>query len=146
MCRAFTMPLALVLLFAAAPGVAIAQTQAFVTLPELRNLVRPLLIFAPTRDDPQLEVQVRTLDQNLRQTRNLLLLPVGVPYQSDPPTPAMFTQSEARSLRRRFQVAPAEFAVILLDDQGAEIYRSHTPLSMPQLKKMIKALAHRIIQ
>lgn len=146
MSRAFTMKAALVLLLAVSPGRATPQTQAFVTLQELRNLVRPLLIFAPTRDDPELMAQVQILNQNLRQTRNLYLLPVGVPYQSDPPTDAKFTLAEARSLRRRFQVAPADFTVILLDDQGSEIYRSPRPLSMQELTKMIKALAHHIIR
>lgn len=146
MSRRFTFLSALALLLAVAPGLATPQTQAFVTLAELRNLVRPLLIFAPTRDDPQLEAQVHTLDENVRQTRDLYLLPVGVPFQSDPPTAAKFTEAEARSLRQQFQIAPTEFAVILLDDQGRELYRSAKPLSMTQLTKTIKALAHRIVQ
>lgn len=89
---------------------------------------------------------MRSLDENIRQTRNLSLLPVGVPYQSDPPTAAKFTQAEARILRQRFQVAPNEFAVILLDAQGDEIYRSPRSLSMPELTKMIKGLAHKIVR
>lgn len=132
-------------LLLAATGSAIPQTQAFVTLAELRNLVRPLLIFAPVPDDPQLELQISTLTEHARQTHDLSLLPIGVPYQNATPTPAKFTDHEAASLRRRFQVAPNDFTVILLDDQGSEIYRSPRPLSIRELAQLIKS-AHRIIQ
>lgn len=144
--RRFLPLAALVLLLVSAPGPATPQTQAFVTLAELRNLVRPLLIFAPTPGDPQLATQVRTLEDHLHQTRTLSILPVGVPLPNNPPTAAKFTDAEARSIRRRFEVAPTDFAVILLDQEGREIYRSPRPLSMPELARMIKGLAHPIVK
>lgn len=145
MSRRFAFLSALALLLVLAPGLATPQTQAFVTLAELRNLVRPLLIFAPTPDDPQLETQVRMLGENSREAHDLSLLPIDVPYQTPTITPAKFTDAEVASLRRRFQVAPNEFAVILLDDQLAELYRSSKPLSLQELAHMIKA-AHHIVQ
>lgn len=144
MSRAYSMLLAAVLLLAPT-GPATPQTQAFVTLAELRNLVRPLLIFAPAPGDPLLELQISMLNEHARETRALSLLPIGLPFQNATPTPAKFTDGEAASLRRRFQVAPGEFVVILLDDQGSEISRSPRPLSIRELAQMIKS-AHRIVQ
>jgi len=145
MSRRFIPLSALALLLVMAPGLAISQTQAFVTLPELRNLVRPLLIFAPSPNDPQFELQVRTLKEHSRQAHDLWLLPIGVPYDSPTPTPAKFTDSEARTLRQRFHVGPTQFAVILLDDQLDEMYRATTPLTMQELTRMVRA-THRIVQ
>ena len=145
MSRRFAFLSALALLLVTAPGPAISQSQAFVTLPELRNLVRPLLIFAPSPNDPQFETQVRTLEEHSRQARGLWLLPIGVPYHSPTPTPAKFTDSEARTLRSRYHVGPTQFAVILLDDQLDEMYRAARPLTMQELTRMVKA-AHRIVQ
>jgi hypothetical protein len=145
MSRRFAFLPALVLLLVLAPGLAIPQTQAFVTLAELRNLVRPLLIFAPKPDDPQLEIQLRTLEEHARQAHDLSLLPIDVPYDAPTTTPAKFTDAEATSLRRRFQITPTEFTVILLDDQLAEIHRSSKPLSIQELDHLVKT-THRIVQ
>jgi hypothetical protein len=143
MSRAFTMLLAAAFLVSA-PGHTTPQTQAIVTLPELRYLVRPLLIFAPKPDDPQLEIQIRTVEEHAVQAHDLLLLPIGLPYQNAPPTPAKFTDAEAESLRRRFSVAPTDFAVILLDKQGSMVSRSPKPLSIHELAQVIKETAEPI--
>jgi hypothetical protein len=110
------------------------QTQGFVTLAGLRGIACPLLIFAPKPDDPQLEIQLRTLEEHPAETHNLTLVPIGIPYQNPSPTAARLTATDAESLRRRFNVAPADFALILLGKDGIQLLRSTKPLSMHRLE------------
>ena len=47
-----------------------AQQVALVTLPQLKDRFRPLLVFAPRPDDPQLEIQLRTLEEHAAEAQD----------------------------------------------------------------------------
>jgi hypothetical protein len=114
-----------------------------VTLAALRDTARPLLIFAPRPDDPQLEIQLRRLnaDPAALAERNVVL--IAVPYQSPSTTPAMLSDSDATAARRRFNIAPPDFTVILLGKDGGEKLRSTAPIILEKLRDTIDAMPMR---
>jgi len=124
-----------------------AQTEApptgIVSLASLRNNARVLLIFASKPDDPQLEIQLRTLNEHASAAADRDLVAIALPYQNPSPTPASFTSSEAEAIRRRFNIAPGDFAVILLGRDGGEKLRSGKPLSIDKLNTAIDAMPMR---
>ena len=125
-----------------APGAAHTQT-GMTTLSALREQSRPLLIFAPKPDDPQLEIQLRTLNEHAAEAHDRNLVPVGLPYQSPSPTDVQFSSTESQDLRRRFGIAPGDFVVILIGKDGGEKLRSQKPLSMNHLSETIDAMPMR---
>lgn len=125
---------------------ALAQTTTptgVVSLATLRDHARPLLIFAPNPNDPQLQIQLRRLRDNAPAIANLNIVVIAVPYNSPSPTQAMFTDSGAEAARRRFNVAPADFAVILIGKDGGEKLRSTKPLSVEKLRDVLDAMPTR---
>ncbi len=120
-----------------------AQQIAMTTLAQLRNQYRPLLIFAPRPDDPQLEIQVRTLQEHAAEAQDRDLAVITLPYQSPSPSRLQLAPAEAESTRRRFRVAPGDFAVILLGKDGGEKLRSGKPISMRELAGTIDAMPMR---
>jgi hypothetical protein len=132
--------LALPLLAAAA---AAQTTTHVVSLAGLRGNSRILLIFAPGPNDPQLQIQLRRLNDNAAAVTDRDLVPVAVPYKSPSPTPAAFTDDEALAARRRFQVDPGNFTVILIGKDGGEKLRSGKPLSINQLLDAIDSMPMR---
>lgn len=113
-------------LFAQAP-------QGLITLSELRNVACPLLIFASKPDDARLEIQLRTLNEHSAEAADHAIVPVAIPFQNPSPTDAKLSPAESISLRRRYDVAPADFVVILLNRDGRQLVRSTKPLSMHRL-------------
>jgi hypothetical protein len=83
--------LALALPFVVASGIA-PRTQAIptgiVSLVGLRDNARPLLIFAPKPDDPQLEIQLRRTQQNATVLAERDVVVIAIPYNSPSTTPA----------------------------------------------------------
>ncbi len=131
----------LTLMSAAYPGH--GQTQGITTLDALRDRARPLLIFAAKPDDPQLEIQVRTLSEHAAEAHERDLVPVALPYNNPSPTPVQFSATDAEAVRRRFHVAPGDFAVILVGKDGGAKLRSAKPLSMKKLIETIDAMPMR---
>ena len=131
--------LPLPLVAALAQGV---DVQGITTLDALCARARPLLIFAPQPDDPQLEIQVRTLKQHAAEAANRDLVPIAIPFANPSPTDAYFSPQEAERLRRRFNIAPADFTVILIGKDGDEKLRSRKPLSITRLDRAIEHDTH----
>ena len=126
---------------AAADDVA-AQTGT-VSLATLRDNSRPLLIFAPSPADPQLEIQLRRLQAAAADVADRQIVPIAIPWQSPSTTPAQLTPTDALAARRRFHVAPADFTVILLGKDGGEKLRAHHPLTLQTLRSTIDAMPMR---
>ena len=121
-----------------------AQTPTgIVTLTELRNTSRPLLIFAPTPDDPQLQIQLRRLHENVAALADRNIVVIAIPYNSPSPTSAQLTGTAAQSARRRFNIAPSDFTVILIGKDGGEKLRSPKPLTLDKLFDIIDAMPMR---
>ena len=109
----------------------------------MRDQSRPLLVFAPRAADAQLEIQMRTLEEHAAQAADRQIVVIAIPYDSPSPSEASLADAEARAVRRRFNVAPADFAVILLGKDGGEKLRSTRPLSMDKLSATIDAMPMR---
>ena len=131
---AFALPLTA---FANPPRQTEAAPIGIVSLAGLRGLARPLLIFAPTPNDPQLEIQLRRLHDNAPAIAARNIVVIAIPYDSPSPTQAMLTDDGAEAARRRFNIPPSDFAVILLGKDGSEKLRSSKPLSVEKLRNTI---------
>lgn len=120
-----------------------AQVGGVTSLDRLRDRARPLLIFAPKPDDPQLEIQIRTLNGHAAEVHDRDIVAIGLPYKNPSPTPAQLSPTEAEAVRRRFHVEPGEFAVILLGKDGGVKLRSKKPLGIEKLNGTIDAMPMR---
>lgn len=114
-----------------------------VTLAGLRGHSRPLLVFAPRPDDPQLEIQFRTLGEHASDAAERDMTIIALPYNNPSPTAATMTSSEADATRRRFGISPADFAVILIGKDGGEKLRSTHPIRFEKLRDTIDAMPMR---
>jgi hypothetical protein len=115
----------------------VATPTGIITLASLRGVARPLLIFAPTPNDPRLEIQLRRLHDNAPAIAARNIVVIAIPYDSPSPTQAMLTGDDAQAARRRFNIPPSDFAVILLGKDGSEKLRSSKPLSVEKLRNTI---------
>ena len=120
-----------------------AQRPKLVSLAELKDQYRPLLVFARRPDDAQLEIQLRTLQEHAPEAQERDLAVIGIPYGAPSPTSLQLSAAEAEAVRRRFGIAPMEFAVILLGKDGGEKLRSSKPISMNKLDSTIDAMPMR---
>jgi len=120
-----------------------STTSGITTLAALRDTARVLLIFAPSPTDAQLQIQLRTLSEHGPDVASRDLVPIALPFNSPAPTPAVFVPAEAESARRRFGVAPADFAVILIGKDGGEKLRSRKPLPISALNSSIDSMPMR---
>ena len=114
-----------------------------VSLNALRDRARPLLIFAARPDDPQLGIQLRRLQQNATAVSERDIVIIAIPYQSPSPTSAVLSDGDAQIARRRFNVAPDDFQVILIGKDGGEKLRSSKPLSAEKLSEVVDAMPMR---
>jgi hypothetical protein len=121
----------------------VAQVTGLTRLKDLKDRARPLLIFAPKPDDPQLQIQVRTLNEHAAETHDRDLVPIALPYNNPSPTPAQLTPTDAEAARRHFHVNPGDFAVILIGKDGGSKLRSDKPLTMEKLNETIDAMPMR---
>lgn len=131
------------LLLALSVPIAVQATTGIVSLASLRDRARPLLIFARKPNDPQLQIQLRRLHDNAAAVSDRDIVVIAIPFESPAPTPAMLTDSDAQAARRRFNIAPADFAVILIGKDGGEKLRSTKPLTMDKLRDTIDAMPMR---
>ena|SRR5579875_2756631 len=119
------------------------QRKGMVTLAGLRDNARPLLIFASKPDDPQLEIQLRTLNEHAPEAAERDITVIALPYNNPSPTAAIMSSSEAEAARRRFKVAPADFAVVLIGKDGGEKLRSTHPVPFSRLRDTIDSMPMR---
>jgi hypothetical protein len=138
-----TLLLALTLPAIAAPRQTETPPTGVVTLASLRDRARPLLIFAPTPDDPQLKIQLRRLHQGAAAVADRDIVAIAIPWNNPSPTAATLTTADAVAARRRFHVAPSDFTVILLGKDGGEKLRSTKPLTLQKLSDTIDAMPMR---
>jgi hypothetical protein len=113
------------------------------TLRAMRNCYHPLLVFAPSMDDPQMVEQFNQLKAHATElrSRDLLYVPI-VPEGHNQPVPgsrihtASLSEDELAAMRHHFKVEPAEFLVILIDKDGGQKLSSRTPVPVDQLKQL----------
>jgi hypothetical protein len=120
------------------------------TLRAMRDCYRPLLVFAPALDNPQLVEQFNQLKVHVLElkSRNLMYVPI-VPEGHNQPIPgsrvptARFSEDELAAMRHHFKVEPAEFLVILIGKDGGEKLNSRTPVPAEKLEGLIDSIAKR---
>jgi hypothetical protein len=117
------------------------------TLRAMRNCYRPLLVFAPALDHPQLVNQfnqLKTQTVELKR-RDVLYVPI-VPEGHNQPIPvskvptARLSEDELAAVRLRFKVEPGDFLVILIGKDGGEKLNSRTPVAVDQLERLIDSM------
>jgi hypothetical protein len=116
----------------------------------MRDCYRPLLVFAPALDDPQLVEQFNQLKAKPidLKSRDLLYVPI-VPEGHNQPIPgssvptARLSEDELAAMRHHFKVEPAEFLVILIGKDGEEKLSSRTPVTAERLKALIDSMPMR---
>ena len=139
--------LAAILIYLVSPALAAPaaaqQVNGMTSLDSLRDRARPLLIFAAKQDDPQLEIQIRTLTEHAAEATERDLVPIALPYHNPSPTAAQLSPTDAEAARRQFHVAPGDFTVILLGKDGGAKLRSNKPFSMEKLNQVIDSMPMR---
>jgi hypothetical protein len=120
------------------------------TLRAMRNCYRPLLVFAPAMDDPQMLAQFNQLKGHIPdlKSRDLLYVPI-VPEGHNQPIPgsrihtASLSEDELAAVRHHFKVEANEFLVILIGKDGGEKLNSPKPVTVDQLKQLIDSIPMR---
>ncbi len=113
------------------------------TLADLKDQYRPLLIFAPTPNDPGLLAQLTQLRHEAPGLEQRQVLLIAVPYRNPAPTELALTPADAEAARRRFHIAPTDFVVMLIGKDGGEKLRSHKPVRWDRLRNTIDAMPMR---
>ncbi len=130
------------LFFMTTPIPALTQTPP-TTLAALRDHFRPLLIFAATPDDPGLRAQLTRLHDDAVGLAERDVLVIAVPYKTPSPTDTTLTSADAETARRRFNIAPNDFAVLLLGKDGGEKLRFHKPVPFSKFRDTIDGMPMR---
>src|SRR5271156_4479698 len=117
------------------------------TLRAMRDCYRPLLVFAPSLDHPQLvsqfnQLKVRAIEL---KSRNLLYVPI-VPEGHNQPIPvskvptARLSEDELAAMRHRFKVEADDFLVILIGKDGKEKLSNQAPVPVDQIERLIDSM------
>ena len=120
------------------------------TLRAMRDCYRPLLVFAPSLDNPQLKAQFSQLQGHTPdlKSREILYVPI-VPEGHNQPIPAShiptarLSEDELAAAHQHFQVENGSFLVVLLGKDGGIKLKSRTPVSVDQLKRLIDSMPMR---
>jgi hypothetical protein len=120
------------------------------TLRAMRGCYRPLLVFAPSLDNPQMVEQFNQLKAHATElkSRYVLYVPI-VPEGHNQPIPgskvptARLSEDELAAMRHRFKVEPADFLVILIGKDGEEKLSNKTPVPVDQLERLIDSMPMR---
>ena len=128
-----------------APGLAqrAAGESSMVTLAQLRDRFRPLLIFAPTAQDARLLEQVRVVNEHPQEAADRQLVTVAVAEQGEVPAGRRLAEADVAEARRRFHVGAGEFAVVLVGKDGGEKLRAAKPFSFEKVRDVIDAMPMR---
>jgi hypothetical protein len=117
------------------------------TLLAMRGCYRPLLVFAPSLDHPQLVEQFNQLKAHALElkSRSVLYVPI-VPEGHNQPIPgskvptARLSEDELAAMRHRFKVEQADFLVILIGKDGIEKLSNKNPVPVDQLERLIDSM------
>jgi len=120
------------------------------TLRAMRNCYRPLLIFAPSLDNPQLVDEFNQLKNQALELkrRSVIYVPI-VPEGHNQPIPvskvstARLSEDELAAVRLHFKVEPGDFLVILIGKDGGEKLRSQTPVAVVEVEHLIDSMPMR---
>lgn len=113
------------------------------TLAQLKDHFRPLLLFAPSPDDPGLRAQLTRLHDDAPGLSERDVLVIAVPFHNPAPTDTGLTPADAEAARRRFHIAPNDFTVLLIGKDGGEKLRSGKPVSFNKLRDIIDGMPMR---
>ncbi len=113
------------------------------TLAQLRNDFRPLLLFAANPEDPSLLAQLHRLKDFGAGLHERDVLVIAVPFRNPSSTETSLTAEDAMAARRRFDIGPDQFVVLLIGKDGGEKMRSTKPLSFEKLRDTIDAMPMR---
>ena len=123
----------------------LAQTT---TLTALRDMARPLLIFAGA-NDPRAQQQLADLAEHSSEVRDrdmriVVMDVVPHPERHDSALPmATFAPDEEAYARQRFHVDLNEFAVVLVGKDGGEKLHSSNPISWQKLASTVDGMPMR---
>ncbi|UUL83556.1 DUF4174 domain-containing protein [Sphingomonas qomolangmaensis] len=117
-------------------GIAAAVQAAPASLYSLQWERRVLIVFAPSRDDPDLASQRRLLDKNAMAERDLHVIEVIGDSVSG-------VRDYAGRLRQRYGVSEREFQAVLLGKDGGLKLRRTDPIAMSLLSDTIDAMPMR---
>jgi len=117
------------------------------TLRAMRGCYRPLLVFAPSLDSPQLVQEFNQLKAHAIElkSRSVLYVPI-VPEGHNQPIPgskvptARLSEDELAAMRHRFKVEPPDFLVILIGKDGEEKLSNKAPVPVDQLERLIDSM------
>jgi hypothetical protein len=120
------------------------------TLRAMRGCYRPLLVFAPSLDNPQLVQEFNQLKAHAIElkSRSVLYVPI-VPEGHNQPIPgskvptARLSEDELAAMRHRFKVEPAEFLVILIGKDGEEKLSNKAPVPVDEMERLIDSMSMR---
>lgn len=120
------------------------------TLRAMRGCYRPLLVFAPSLDNPQLVQEFDQLKLHAMElkSRSVLYVPI-VPEGHNQPIPgsriptARLSEDELAAVRHRFKVEPGDFLVILVGKDGEEKLSNKAPVPVDQLERLIDSMPMR---
>lgn len=113
------------------------------TFAAMHGCFRPLLVFSATANDPRLHRQMALMDGDAddMMDRFVLYTPVTPDARRvSTPADAPYTVLSARQMaeiRERFHIAPADFAILLLDENGSVMLRSTNPVNPMRLNALI---------
>lgn len=113
------------------------------TFAAMHGCFRPLLVFSPDPTDARLRRQRTLIDSDAddMMDRFVLYTPISADGRR-PGTPldapwTVLPQPQMDEVRARFHIPAAEFAVILLDEDGAVMLRSANPVNPSRLNALI---------
>jgi hypothetical protein len=113
------------------------------TFAAMHGCFRPLLVFSAVASDPRLKRQMALLDGDAddMMDRFVLYTPVTPDPQKlitpvDTPFTVLSTEQMAE-IRTRFHISPAEFAILLVDEDGSVMLRSTNPVNPMRLNALI---------
>lgn len=120
------------------------------TLRAMRGCYRPLLVFAPSLDNPQLVEEFNQLKAHALEikSRSVLYVPI-VPEGHNQPIPgskvptARLSEDELAAMRHHFKVEPPDFLVILIGKDGEEKLSNKTPVPVDQIERLIDSMPNR---
>jgi hypothetical protein len=113
------------------------------TLEAMKGCYRPLLVFSASGDDARLKKQVALLDDAAddMMDRFVLYAPI-VPDGRQVTTPSdspytVLSSDQMGDVRVKFHIPRAEFVILLLDEDGSVMLRSHIPVDADRLNGLI---------